>query len=224
MAKYRWLSSMIFLTACAAQPAAVAPVPSVPQETPAARGTHCCTGSTRAENFAALEARIEALAAENAALAQQIKNLESRQESLAQSIALAVEVSGSRGHLPQQEEDTAYFQAQQALHSGQYSRAVSLLNDSAGAGGQKTADALWLLLQAHEKLENCESVIVTGRQLARRFPQHIHAPDALLSTARCQFSMQQKDIARQTAAALKTRYPDSRAAHAVDEIFERRKP
>ena len=134
-----------------------------------------------------------------------------------------MEVSGSpnRRH---EEENTPYLQARQAFGSGQYSRAVSLLNDSAGAGGRKSAEELWLLLQAHEKLENCESVIVTGRQLARRFPQYARAPDALLYTARCQFFMQQKDIARQTAASLKTRYPDSRAAREVDKIFERRKP
>ncbi len=71
---------------------------------------------------------------------------------------------------------------------------------------------MYLLMQSHMRLGNCESAINIGNRLVSRFRSSTEAPEAMFGVAQCQFRMQQKDIARDTWRKLMQIYPESNAA------------
>ena len=71
---------------------------------------------------------------------------------------------------------------------------------------------MFLLLQSHQRLGNCQSVINIGQRFATRFSGSLKAADALDSVAQCQWQIQQRDIARDTWRNIIRRYPASPAA------------
>ena len=81
-----------------------------------------------------------------------------------------------------------------------------------GNGGDTARQSMYLLLQSHQRLANCESVINIGNRYANRFRSSAQAPEALYSVAQCQTRLQQRDIARDTWRRLIQIYPDSAAA------------
>ena len=107
-----------------------------------------------------------------------------------------------------------YQQAQQQYRSGNYAAAINLLRhaESGGNGGDTARQSMYLLLQSHQRLANCESVINIGNRYANRFRSSAQAPEALYSVAQCQTRLQQRDIARDTWRRLIQIYPDSAAA------------
>ena len=72
-------------------------------------------------------------------------------------------------------------------------------------------------MQSHEKLRNCESVILTGQRFATRFATNPKAAEALYSVGNCQWGMQQRDIARATWRKLMQTYPNSPAARRASQ-------
>lgn len=107
-----------------------------------------------------------------------------------------------------------YLQARQQYNQGRYAAAINLLNDAEGGGNGSETDRLsmFLLMQSHYRLSNCESVINIGNRYANRFRSSPDAPDALYNVGLCQQRMQQRDIARDTLRKLIQTYPDSAAA------------
>ena len=71
---------------------------------------------------------------------------------------------------------------------------------------------MYLLMQSHQRLGNCESVINIGNRYISRFRNSSEAADAMFSIGECQWNMQQRDVARDTWRKLMLIYPDSAAA------------
>lgn len=105
-------------------------------------------------------------------------------------------------------------QAQQQYRAGLYGQAVRTLAgaDGGGNGDAEAQSSMYLLIQSHQRLNNCESVINVGNRFANRFARNPQAADALWQVAQCQWQMQQQDIARDTWRKIIQIYPDSAAA------------
>ena len=71
---------------------------------------------------------------------------------------------------------------------------------------------MYLLMQSHQRLGNCESVINIGNRYISRFRNSPEAANAMFSIGQCQWNMQQRDVARDTWRKLMLIYPDSAAA------------
>ena len=69
-----------------------------------------------------------------------------------------------------------------------------------------------LLLQSHQKLGNCQSVINIGNRYVSRFRNSPEAADTLFAVGQCQWNIQQRDVARDTWRKLMRLYPASAAA------------
>ncbi|MDO4878139.1 MAG: tetratricopeptide repeat protein [Neisseria sp.] len=114
--------------------------------------------------------------------------------------------------------------ARKHYRNGQYAAAAKLLGASEGGGngGDTDRDGMYLLMQSHIRLGNCESAINIGNRYVSRFRNSPDAADALLAVGLCQWQMQQKDIARDTWRRLIRAYPDSpAAAKAAGQIKKR---
>ena len=117
-----------------------------------------------------------------------------------------------------------FSKAQQQYRNGRYNTAINLLKnaDSGGNGSDIDRQSRYLLLQSHQRLANCESVINLGNRYVSRFRASAEAPEALDSVAQCQHRLQQKDVARDTWRKLIQTYPDSAAAkRAHQQILKR---
>ena len=148
-----------------------------------------------------------------AELRSQVSELQQRQQQLTQLLDAAPAEN------PQEQ---AYQQALQLYRSGLYSQALQQLRfaERSGSGGRTEQNALFLLMQSHEKLRNCESVILTGQRFATRFAANPKAAEALYSVGNCQWGMQQRDIARVTWRKLIQTYPNSPAARRAGQRIQ----
>ena len=113
----------------------------------------------------------------------------------------------------------AYQQALRLYQGGFYNQALRHLSfaERSGNGSRIEQSALFLLMQSHEKLRNCESVILTGQRFAARFATNPQSAEALYSVGNCQWNMQQRDIARTTWRKLIQTYPQSAAARRANQ-------
>ena len=161
-------------------------------------------------------------------LSRQISDLQQRQQQLVQSIDVRSASRRNSAAEPaatvpaENPQEQAYRQAQQLYRSGLYNQALHQLRfaERSGNGGQTEQNALFLLMQSHEKLRNCESVILTGQRFATRFAANPKAAEALYSVGNCQWSMQQRDIARATWRKLMQTYPNSPAARRAGQRIQ----
>lgn len=71
---------------------------------------------------------------------------------------------------------------------------------------------MWLLLQSHAQLNNCESVINISQRFVNQFPRHPEAAHALYLMANCQKRLQQEDMMRVTYKRIISHYPRSNYA------------
>ena len=165
-----------------------------------------------------------------AELRSQISELQQRQQQLAQLLDARVaarrstsqssaEPAAAPAENPQEQ---AYQQALQLYRSGLYNQALQQLRfaERSGSGSRTEQNALFLLMQSHEKLRNCESVILTGQRFATRFAANPKAAEALYSVGNCQWGMQQRDIARVTWRKLIQTYPNSPAARRAGQRIQ----
>lgn len=117
-----------------------------------------------------------------------------------------------------------YEQALKHYQKGNYAAVVALLKgvDGGGNGGETDRQSMYLLMQSHQRLGNCESVINIGNRFANRFRTSPQAAEALFSVGSCQYRMQQQDIARDTWRKLIQMYPESASAkRAYTELKKR---
>ncbi|MDO5640309.1 MAG: tetratricopeptide repeat protein [Neisseria sp.] len=216
------LVSMLMLGACAAIE------PAAPPQAPAPEPEPAVTESTTAIPYPTLDAQsqIDTLGLQIARLEHQLESLQTRIQQLERQHA----PSPARTAAPPRQiitggsapayapsagvESGRYNQALQQYRSGNYTAAVGTLRgaDGGGSGSESARKSMYLLLQSHQRLANCESVINIGNRYANRFRSSAEAPEALYSVAQCQHNMQQRDIARDTWRKLIQTYPDSPAA------------
>lgn len=104
--------------------------------------------------------------------------------------------------------------AQNQYRSGKFKAVVETLKhmESGGDGSDTARKSMYLLMQSHKHLNNCESAINIGNRFIGRFRNSQEAPEALFNIGQCQYSMQQQDIAKVTWRKLIQTYPDSPAA------------
>ncbi|QEY26421.1 tetratricopeptide repeat protein [Neisseria zalophi] len=186
-----------------------------------------------------MQSQIHQLSVEVTRLEKHIETLETRIRQLErrpvssrntrsqQTLATASDMTVDRPAI--QEESTsnnnAYNEALKKYRSGNYAAAAELLKgaDSGGSGSAIDRKSMYLLIQSHRRLGNCESVINIGRRFAVRFRSTNQAAEALFSVGSCQYQMQQQDIARDTWRKLIHSYPDSPAAkRAYTQLQKRR--
>jgi TolA-binding protein len=106
-------------------------------------------------------------------------------------------------------------EARRLYNAGLYAQSIRLLKnaDSGGNGNTLARERMWLLLQNHVRLNNCESAINIGKRFVNLFPQYSQSPNALYLVAQCQAHLQQQDIARTTYQRIISSYPNSTAAN-----------
>ena len=155
---------------------------------------------------------------ENRKLSEKITALELRQDNLERSIAVLAEINQQQEKNNSKADDFSnqLSLANEAFNNHQYVNTINLLSNV-----KHTPSSLWLLANSHEKLKHFESAIQVAKRLIRQFPQSDVAPNAYLLIARCQKSMQQKDIARDTLDTLRNKYPNSPASKTAQQLLKK---
>ena len=202
--------------ACAAPPNALPPAPRQPENPSVPSLPYPET--TPNEQF-------EQLAIQVSRLENQVAELHERVEQLEQRIAASAKrptrvrvnkpiAPPFQGSLKTENTPSLLEKAQQQYHAQQYQAATATLReaDSGGDGSETAQKSMFLLLQAHQKLNHCQSVINIGQRYAARFSGSPNAPEALSLVAQCQWRIQQQDIARDTWRKIIQQYPKSPAA------------
>ena len=137
---------------------------------------------------------------------------------------IAPPFASHQGSLKTETAPSLLEKAQQQYRAQQYQAATATLReaDSGGDGSETAQKSMFLLLQAHQKLNHCQSVINIGQRYATRFSGSLNAPEALSLVAQCQWRIQQQDIARDTWRKIIQQYPKSPAAsRARNQIKQR---
>lgn len=210
-------TALILATAaCAAPPNALPPAPRQPENPSVPSLPYPET--TPNEQF-------EQLAIQVSRLENQVAELHERVEQLEQRIAASAKrptrvrvnkpiAPPFQGSLKTENTPSLLEKAQQQYHAQQYQAATATLReaDSGGDGSETAQKSMFLLLQAHQKLNHCQSVINIGQRYAARFSGSPNAPEALSLVAQCQWRIQQQDIARDTWRKIIQQYPKSPAA------------
>ncbi len=88
--------------------------------------------------------------------------------------------------------------------------------------GYKSSALFWLA-NAHYALRDYTSAVVNFRTLASTDPQHLRAPEALLSMANCQLELKDSKSARKTLEDLVKVYPESEVASVAKERLSKLK-
>ena len=213
------------LTALALATAACATPPTTPPprqpETPPIASSLPYPETTANEQFEQLAIQVSRLENQVAELHERVEQLEQR---LAASVKRPTRVHSNKPIAPpfashqvslKTENATALLdKAQQQYRAQQYQAATATLReaDSGGDGSETAQKSMFLLLQAHQKLNHCQSVINIGQRYATRFSGSLNAPEALSLVAQCQWRIQQQDIARDTWRKIIQQYPKSSAA------------
>ena len=209
-------TALIFATAACATPPTTPP-PRQPETLPIASSLPY-PETTPNEQF-------EQLAIQVSRLENQVAELHERVEQLEQRIAASAKrptrvrvnkpiAPPFQGSLKTENTPSLLEKAQQQYHAQQYQAATATLReaDSGGDGSETAQKSMFLLLQAHQKLNHCQSVINIGQRYAARFSGSPNAPEALSLVAQCQWRIQQQDIARDTWRKIIQQYPKSPAA------------
>ena len=211
-----FLTTFILATAACATPPTTPP-PRQPETLPIASSLPY-PETTPNEQF-------EQLAIQVSRLENQVAELHERVEQLEQRIAASVKrhtrlrpakpiAPPFQGSLKTETSSSQLEKAQQQYSQQQYQAATLTLReaDSGGDGSETAQKSMFLLLQAHQKLNHCQSVINIGQRYAARFSGSPNAPEALALVAQCQYHIQQQDIARDTWRKIIQQYPKSPAA------------
>ncbi|WP_369582124.1 tetratricopeptide repeat protein [Kingella oralis] len=223
------LTALVLATAACATPPTTPP-PRQP-ETPPIAPSLPYPETTPNEQFEQLAIQVSRLENQVAELQERVEQLEQR---LAASVKRPTRVHSNKpiappfanhqGSLKTENASSRLEKAQQQYRAQQYQAATATLReaDSGGDGSETAQKSMFLLLQAHQKLNHCQSVINIGQRYATRFSGSLNAPEALSLVAQCQWRIQQQDIARDTWRKIIQQYPKSPAAsRARNQIKQR---
>ena len=224
-----FLTTFILATAACATPPTTPP-PRQPETLPIASSLPY-PETTPNEQFEQLAIQVSRLENQVAELHERVEQLEQR---LAASAKRPTRVRVNKpiappfqGSLKTENTPSLLEKAQQQYHAQQYQAATATLReaDSGGDGSESAQKSMFLLLQSHQKLNHCQSVINIGQRYAARFSGSPNAPEALSLVAQCQWRIQQQDIARDTwrkIIQIIQQYPKSpAAARARNQIKQR---
>ena len=221
-----FLTTFILATAACAPPPTTPP-PRQPETLPIASSLPY-PETTPNEQFEQLAIQVSRLENQVAELHERVEQLEQR---LAASAKRPTRVRVNKpiappfqGSLKTENTPSLLEKAQQQYHAQQYQAATATLReaDSGGDGSESAQKSMFLLLQSHQKLNHCQSVINIGQRYAARFSGSPNAPEALSLVAQCQWRIQQQDIARDTWRKIIQQYPKSPAAsRARNQIKQR---
>lgn len=124
-----------------------------------------------------------------------------------------------REFLAEPDEKRSFDDAMAVLRGGDFDKAAgaftAFVKRYPGSGYLETA-RFWLGNALYGKRDYREA-IATFRALVTASPEHVRAPEALLSVANCQVEMKDVKAARRTLDELLKRYPESEAATAARE-------
>lgn len=214
-------TALIFATAaCAAPPTTPPPAPRQLENPPIAPSLPY-PETTPNEQFEQLAIQVSRLENQVAELQERIEQLEQRLATPAKrptrvhsNKPIAPPFASHQGSLKTENASSRLEKAQQQYRAQQYQAATVTLReaDSGGDGSETAQKSMFLLLQAHQKLNHCQSVINIGQRYAARFSVSPNAPEALSLVAQCQWRIQQQDIARDTWRKIIQQYPKSPAA------------
>ena len=211
-----FLTTFILATAACATPPTTPP-PRQPETLPIASSLPY-PETTPNEQFEQLAIQVSRLENQVAELHERVEQLEQR---LAASAKRPTRVRVNKpiappfqGSLKTENTPSLLEKAQQQYHAQQYQAATATLReaDSGGDGSESAQKSMFLLLQSHQTLNHCQSVINIGQRYAARFSGSPNAPEALSLVAQCQWRIQQQDIARDTWRKIIQQYPKSPAA------------
>ena len=206
------------LTALALATAACATPPTTPPprqpETPPIASSLPYPETTANEQFEQLAIQVSRLENQVAELHERVEQLEQRIAASAKRPTRVRVNKPFQGSLKTENAPSLLEKAQQQYRAQQYQAATATLReaDSGGDGSETAQKSMFLLLQAHQKLNHCQSVINIGQRYATRFSGSLNAPEALSLVAQCQWRIQQQDIARDTWRKIIQQYPKSSAA------------
>lgn len=178
-----------------------------------------------------LNTQIEKLRAELAqqrgsseVLARDLSDIQRRQQDLQQGVEervgklepQSVTVDGKE-FLAEPDEKRQYEEALARLKSGDFDTAATGLNaflKRYPATGYRESAWYWLG-NAHYARKAYRDAISAFRSLVDQAPDHMRAPEALLSIANCQIELKDQKAARRTLGELVKAYPKSEAAQAA---------
>ena len=223
-------TALIFATAaCAAPPNALPPAPRQPENPSVPSLPYPET--TPNEQFEQLAIQVSRLENQVAELQERVEQLEQRLAASAKrptrvhsNKPIAPPFASHQGSLKTETAPSLLEKAQQQYRAQQYQAATATLReaDSGGDGSETAQKSMFLLLQAHQKLNHCQSVINIGQRYATRFSGSLNAPEALSLVAQCQWRIQQQDIARDTWRKIIQQYPKSPAASRARNQIQQR--
>ena len=98
---------------------------------------------------------------------------------------------------------------------------VDFLNRNPQTGYR--ASALFWLGNAQYAGKDCKSAVVNFRSMIALAPDHVHAPEALLTVANCQVEAKETKAARKTLEDIVANYPTTDAANAAKDRLGRLK-
>ena len=205
-------AALLLLTACTAAPQPAPAPAAAPAPNPSAADIPYPAPD--------LQSQIDNMGMEIAKLQNQIDTLQTRIRQLERNrpARTAVTVRDNTRHNSEKPSaapaDSPLESARKQYRSGNFAAAAKLLqaSESGGSGNEHDRQSMYLLMQSHQRLGNCESVINIGNRYISRFRNSSEAADAMFSIGQCQWNMQQRDVARDTWRKLMLIYPDSTAA------------
>ncbi|PIT22899.1 hypothetical protein BGI36_02150 [Snodgrassella communis] len=175
-----------------------------------------------ADQLSQIQTQLASLQTQIDGLQNQMNNIRQQQTTLSRYINVRIpasEVSATSDSAA----NNNTSEARRLYNAGLYAQSIRLLKnaDSGGNGSASAQERMWLLLQSHARLNNCESVINIGKRFTNLFPQNSHSPNALYQMAQCQVHLQQQDIARTTYQRIISSYPNSSAASRARHLLKK---
>ena len=188
------------------------PSSSVVTSTSAAEEVHTNSNQST-EQIGQIQAQLNALQIQINGLQNQMNDIRQQQDTLSRYLNVRTPVSHTTPVKASATNDNT-SEARRLYNAGLYSQSIRLLKnaDSGGNGSAQAQERMWLLLQNHSRLNNCESVINIGKRFNSLYPQNSQSANALYLVAQCQTHLQQQDIARLTYQHIISSYPNSNAA------------
>lgn len=190
-------------------------------------------GEQNARTVLELQAQIEALrgdlqrmTGQNEQLAKTVSDLQQRQvavdDRLKKSEPAQVTVDG-REFTADPREKSDFDTALGVFRAGQFAQAQTAFADFVKRYPQSgyNPSALFWLGNAQYATRNYNEAIANFRSMLSLAPDHVKAPEAVLSIANCQIELKDTRAARRTLEDLAKAYPQSEAAQAGRERLSR---
>jgi tol-pal system protein YbgF len=173
-----------------------------------------------------LKGTVADLRGSNEELARQLSDLQRRQKDDAQNVMdrlsklepLKVSVDGTE-FTASPDEKRDFDLALETFRKGDFPSAQKFFVAFVGRypASPYVSSALFWLGNAQYALRDYTNAISNFRTLLAKDPQHMRAPEAMLSVANCQLELKDTKSARKTLADLIKTYPDAEAAKAASE-------